>query len=346
MFAVAKMQPAPGVDIVEVDTPKIKPGHVKVEILGGSICGTDLHIHQWDAFSQSRIHPPRIIGHEFCGEIIEVGEGVDPSRIGEFISSESHIVCGTCRQCQMGQGHVCANTRLLGIDVDGGFGGWAVMPAQNARTTPRVVPHEVASMLDALGNAVHTVADGPVAGQTLLITGMGPIGLFSIAVAKAWGAEKVIVTEVRPYRKQLAEKLGADVIIDPTQEDADAVLSRIAPDGVDGSLEMSGHESALPLAIRHTRPGGRISLLGLYPKSVQQIELNAMIMRGLKVNGIIGRKIWETWDQMIDLLQNKNLDVSAVVTHKMDFRDVNHAMEILERGEAGKVVLDFSSARN
>ena len=344
VFAIAKTHPAPGVAVIEAKEPSILPGHVKVRVKSGSVCGTDLHIYHWDAFSSGRIKPPRIIGHEFCGEIIEVGDGISPARIGEFISSESHIVCGHCPQCLSGQGHVCVNTRILGIDVDGGFGGYAVIPANNARVTPRVVPEDVASMLDALGNAVHTVMAGPVENGTILITGMGPIGLFAVAVCRALGAHKIITTEVRPYRKQLAEQLGADVVLDPTLHDMAVEMRAHAPHGVDATLEMSGHPSALPLAIKHTRPGGRISLLGLYEDARQTIELNDLIMKGIDLQGIVGRRLWETWDQMIWLLTEKNLDVTPVVTHRMPFREVQTAMETLERGEAGKIVLDFSDA--
>lgn len=344
MIAIAKTRPGPGIEVIRATEPTIAPGAVKVRVRSGSVCGTDLHIYKWDAFSASRIHPPRIIGHEFCGEIVEVGEGVNPARVGEFISSESHVVCGECLQCRSGQAHVCVNTRILGIDIDGGFGGYAVIPAENARPTPRAVPHEVASMLDALGNAVHTVMAGPVDGATVLITGMGPIGLFAVAICKTLGAEKVIVTEVRPYRTQLAEQLGADVILDPTQEDASAALRRLAPLGVDATLEMSGHPSALPLAIDHTRPGGRVSLLGLYQDAQQTLSLNTLVMKGLEVQGIVGRKLWQTWDQMIWLLTEKGLDVTPVVTHQMPFTQADEAMQILERGEAGKIVLSFEDA--
>lgn len=345
MRAIAKLRPAPGVDIIETPEPFLRPGHVKLKILGASVCGTDLHIYNWDSFSAQRIHPPRIIGHEFCGEILEVGEGVDSSRIGEFVSSESHVVCGTCPRCLAGEGHICLNTKILGIDIEGGFGGYAVIPSENARPTPKNVPHDIASMLDALGNAVHTVMDGPVEGQTVLITGLGPIGLFAVAICKALGAAKVIGTEVKPFRKQIAESLGIDTILDPTQEDVSAALSKIAPGGVDAVLEMSGHPSALPLSIQHTRPGGRVSLLGLYGEATQPIPMNDLVMRGLRFQGIVGRRIWETWDQMTWLLTEKNLDVSQVVTHRMPFTDIDECMHVLSEGKAGKIVLDFTDAR-
>lgn len=346
--AISKTSPAPGVDVVEVSEPAVRPGHVKIRVRSGSVCGTDLHIYRWDAFAANRIHPPRIIGHEFCGDIIEVGEGVSPDRVGQFVSSESHVVCGHCLQCRTGNAHVCANTVLLGIDVDGGFARYAVIPESNAHLTPSSVPHEVASMLDALGNAVHTVMDGAtnrsLEGQTVLITGLGPIGLFSVAIAKTLGAKKVIATEIKTLRKNLGAELGADHILDPTQEDVAAKLHHIAPEGVDFTLEMSGHPSALPIALEHTRPGGHVSLLGLFHDQVQPVEMNKLVMKGLKIHGIIGRRLPDTWDQMIWLLDERKLNVLPVVTDQMDFSEVHQAMEKLEAGQAGKVVLDFTNA--
>lgn len=320
-----------------------------MRVRSGSICGTDLHIFEWGDFAAGRMHPPVVIGHEFCGEIIEVGEGVPSSRVGEFVSSESHIVCGTCPQCRAGNGHVCINTQLLGIDVDGGFAPYAVIPADNAHRTPSNVPHEVASMLDALGNGVHTVMDaaGPsrsLVGQTVLVTGLGPIGLFAVAIAKALGADKIIATEIRPLRKDLGVQLGADVILDPSQEDLDAALSRLVPTGVDASFEMSGHPSGLHAAIAHTVPGGHVSLLGLYHDRTQNIDINAVVMKGLKIHGIIGRRLPETWDQMEWLLAEKQLNVLPVVTDRVHFTEFEDAMHRLQRGEAGKIVLDFSDA--
>ncbi len=344
MLAISKTRPAPGLELVEVDQPTVRGGHVKIKVATGSVCGTDLHIYQWDAFSSSRIHPPRIIGHEFCGEIIEVGEGVATSRIGQFVASESHIVCGRCKQCLGGNAHVCINTQILGIDVDGGFARYAVIPQENARPVPRSVPIEVASMLDALGNAVHTACAGPLSGQTVLITGLGPIGLFAVAIAKTLGAAKIVATEVRELRKDIGIQVGADVILDPTTEDVSSRLSQLFPQGVDVTLEMSGHSSALSLAIEHTRPGGRVSLLGLYPEAMQSIPMNHVVMKGLQLQGIVGRQLWGTWDTMIDLLENKNLQIGPIITHKMAFQEVEEAMQILQEGKAGKVVLDFTTS--
>jgi threonine 3-dehydrogenase len=273
--------------------------------------------------------------------VVEVGEGVTTHNVGDFVSSESHIVDPDDPDYLRGDGHIARTTRLLGVDVDGGFAPYAVIPVLNARLTPDVVPRSVASMQDALGNAVHTVMDGPVEGRKILITGMGPIGLFAVAICKCLGAEKVYATEVSPYRIALAEKLGADVILNPAKEDVSCALSKLEPEGVDGTLEMSGRASALALALDHTRPGGRLSLLGLYSDAEIGVDLNRLIFKGLQVHGIIGRRMWETWDQMTWLLAEKGLDVTPVVTHEMPFTEFKTAFETLKRGEAGKIVLTF-----
>lgn len=342
MKAIAKTRPEPGLEIIEVDEPQIRPGCVKIRVERGSVCGTDLHIYDWDAWSSNRIVPPRIIGHEFCGTVTEVGAGVDTHKVGDFVSSESHIVDADDPDYLRGDGHIAQSTRLLGVDVDGGFAPFAVIPAMNARHTPDVVPKGIASMQDALGNAVHTVMDGPVEGQTILITGMGPIGLFAVAICKCLGASKVYATEVSEFRTGLALKLGADRVFNPRKEDVAGQLCQLEPRGVDATLEMSGRRSSLDLAVEHTRPGGRVSLLGLYPEAEIGIDLNRLIFKGLKVHGIIGRKLWETWDQMTWLLAEKGLDVSPVLTHEMPFENIDEAMQTLKKGEAGKIVLSFS----
>jgi threonine 3-dehydrogenase len=339
--AIAKVRPAPGVEIVEAEEPQVRPGAVKLKLDAASVCGTDLHIYNWDAWSASRILPPRIIGHEFCGTIVEVGAGVTDRQVGDFVSSESHIICGRCVQCLADQGHVCVNTRILGVDVDGGFAEYAVIPAQNARPTSRSIPKELASFQDALGNAVHTVMAGPVEGRSVLITGMGPIGLFAVSICKALGAKRVVGTEISAYRIDLAHQVGIDQVINPRECDAHRELASLEPGGFDATLEMSGHPSSLDLAIRHTRPGGRVSLLGVFPEACQQLNLNEAIFKGLDIQCIVGRKLWETWDQMADLLNSQKLNLAPVVTHQMHFTEFKDAMELMKAGQAGKVVFLF-----
>ncbi|AIE86542.1 putative L-threonine 3-dehydrogenase [Fimbriimonas ginsengisoli Gsoil 348] len=318
-------------------------GQVKIKLEAASVCGTDLHIYNWDAWASSRIKPPTIIGHEFCGTIVEVGEGVLDRAVGDFVSSESHIVCGHCKQCLNGQGHVCVNTKILGVDVDGGFAEYAVIPSQNARPTNRSVPREIAAFQDALGNAVHTAMAGPLKDQVVLITGMGPIGLFAVSVCKAAGAAKVITTEISPYRIDLAHKVGADLVLSPKDGDLCSRIEKEAPGGVDATLEMSGHPSSLELAVQCTRPGGRISLLGLYGNSMQTVDINALIFKGIDLQGIVGRRIWQTWDQMGELLEGGKLNLRPVITHQMHYTEFQRAMELMKAGQAGKVVFTFES---
>ena len=341
MRAIAKVRPEPGVEIVDAEEPDTGPGEVKIKLEAASVCGTDLHIYSWDPWAANRIHPPRIIGHEFCGTIVEVGEGVEGRHVGQFVASESHIVCGHCRQCRNGQAHVCVNTRILGVDVDGGFAEYVSIPANNARPTDPAIPREVAAFQDALGNAVHTVMDGPVKDQTILITGMGPIGLFAATICKALGAAKVIATEVSPYRIGLAHHVGVDLVLSPTDGDIAATLEKEAPGGVDATLEMSGHPSSLALAIEATRHGGRLSLLGVYGNALQTIDVNAAIFKGLRIQGIVGRRLWETWDQMHELLLSQKLNLAPVVTHQMHYTEFQKAMELMKKGQAGKVVFCF-----
>ena len=341
MKAIAKVRPEPGVEIIDAPEPQIQPGMVKIKLEAASVCGTDLHIYSWDPWSASRIKPPRIIGHEFCGTIVEVGEGVDDRKVGDFVSSESHIVCGKCRQCLSGQGHVCVNTRILGVDVDGGFANFVVIPKDNARPTDRSVPVKIAAFQDALGNAVHTVMGGPIEGQRILITGMGPIGLFSVTICKALGAEQVVATEISPYRIDLARKVGVDAVLNPKETDVPKALAELAPGGFDATLEMSGHPSQLALAIEHTRPGGRISMLGVFKENVQPVDINRVIFKGIDLQGIAGRRLWQTWDQMAELHRGGKLNLDPVITHVMHYTEFQKAMELMQAGEAGKVVFTF-----
>jgi threonine 3-dehydrogenase len=340
--AIVKARPGPGVELVDVQEQELKPGHVKVRVHYGSVCGTDLHIVEWDAWAAGRIKPPRIIGHEFSGVIEAVADDVISLKPGDEIASESHIVCGACTQCLEGNAHVCVNTEILGVDVDGGFRPYAVIPAQVAVPTQGKIPLDWACVQDPLGNAVHTALAGPVDGRDILITGMGPIGLFAVGVCKAAGARSVAVTEVSPYRLELAEAMGADLIVNPQKENAKEVIAHRYPGGLDATLEMSGHTSALALAIEATRPGGRISLLGVFPDQSVSVRLNDAIFKGIQIQGIVGRRLWETWDQMRELLSGGKLDISPVITHRFAFTEFNEAIDKIRAGETGKVVFSFA----
>lgn len=341
MKAIAKTQAAPGIALIDTPEPELRPGCVKVRVERASVCGTDLHIYKWDEWSAGRIKPPRIIGHEFCGTILEVADDVTDRKAGDFFATESHIVDPSDPYLLRGDGHVAPSTSILGVDVDGGFAPMAVIPAANARPVSPSIPRSIASMMDAIGNAVHTVMDGPVEGGTFLVTGLGPIGLFALPMLRALGAKAVYATEVSAYRIALGESLGPDAIFNPMDGPVGERLKEAVPQGFDGVLEMSGHPSSLDLAIEVTRPGARISLLGVYSDSLHPIAMNQIIFKGLKVHGIVGRRLWETWEQMEDLLVNKGVDLTPIVTHEMPFTDIEDAFALLQKGEAGKVVLTF-----
>lgn len=341
MRAIAKTRPAPGVEIIEADEPVLRPGTVKIKLEAASVCGTDLHIYSWDPWAAGRIKPTRIIGHEFCGTIVEVASDVTDRKEGDFVASESHIVCGQCKQCVEGNAHVCVNTQILGVDVDGGFAEYAVVPSANARPTDRSVPAHIACFQDALGNAVHTVCDGPVQGLRILVTGMGPIGAFAVNICKALGAAQVVATEVSPFRADIAKKVGADIVLDPRDPKFQDSLAELAKDGFDAHLEMSGHPSQLALGPKFVRPGGRMSVLGVFAENMQTVDINAIVFKGIKLQGIVGRKLWETWDTMGTILSSGKLNLEPIITHQMHYTKFAEAMELMKKGEAGKVVFTF-----
>ncbi|OYT71748.1 MAG: L-threonine 3-dehydrogenase [Armatimonadetes bacterium JP3_11] len=343
MKAICKTQPGVGLAVRDVPEPSLGRREVLVRVTRSSICGTDLHIYQWDAWASGRLKPPVIVGHEFCGVVVAVGDEVEHVQVGEFVAAESHIVCGHCKLCRLGQAHVCLNTRILGVDVDGGFAPYVAIPAMNACKTDPALPPEVATVQEPLGNAVHTVAAADVRGATVLITGCGAIGLFSIAVAKALGATRVIATEVRPYRAELATRMGADAVLNPTTDDVLGYVRRISDGlGVDVALEMSGHPASIELITQAIRPGGEVSLLGLFSQPVK-LDLNALIFKGVAVHAIVGRRLFQTWEVMQSLLLSGQLDVRPAITHVLPWHDYEHAFELMASGQSGKIVLNWEA---
>ena len=271
MKAIAKVKAGPGAQIIDVPEPQItRPDQVKVRVLATSICGTDYHIYSWDRWSAGRVKPPRIMGHEFAGEIVEVGTDVTSLKVGDYVSGESHWTCGHCKQCLLNERHVCANTKILGVDVDGCFAPYVVVPQGSAWKNDRSVPPYLACIQDPLGNAVHTTLAGEVIGRSVAILGCGPIGIFAVGVARAAGATDVIATDTKPYRLDLAKQLGADLTVDVTQNDLERVITeRTNGEGVDVVLEMSGAPSAIRQAMRIARRGARVSLLGIPAQPVE-----------------------------------------------------------------------------
>jgi len=340
MKAIVKVAAGSGAEIREVPVPATGRGEVLLRVLRAGVCGTDLHIWNWDRWSESRVKPPVTLGHEFVGEVVELGEDVHNVQLGDFVSCESHVVCGTCLACRTGSGHVCENTRILGVDINGGFAEFVAVPAVNAWHIPAGVPLEVAAVMEPCGNAVHTAFAGPLSGCNIAVTGCGPIGLFAIGVARAAGAARVFATDVSPYRLDLARQMHADAVIDVSREDMVArSLELTGGRGLDGVLEMSGNPKAVRDGLAALRMGGRMSMLGL-PTEPFELDWNRLVIfKGITLHGIIGRRMYDTWYQLDQLLGSGRLDLRPAITHVMEMARFDEAIALLREGRAGKVVL-------
>jgi threonine 3-dehydrogenase len=340
MKALRKMQAAKGLQMDTMVVPSIGPTDVLVRVKTASICGTDLHIYGWDRWSQGRIKPPLTLGHEFCGIVERVGDEVTAVRAGDFVSAEMHVNCGHCHQCRVGEAHICQNLRIIGIDQDGAFAEFVKIPAPNIWKLDPAIPEHYGAILDPLGNAVHTVLAGPIAGQTVLVTGCGPIGLMSIAVAKACGASKVFATETNEQRRLMAKKMGADLVLNPATENAvAAILAETGGTGVDALLEMSGNPTAIQQGFKALRAGGRASLLGIPTENVPLDLVNDVIFKGATVQGIYGRRMYETWVQMTALLKAGKLNLEPLFWERTSLDKFENAFSLLQGGLAGKVLL-------
>ncbi len=340
MKALRKMRASRGLQMDTVAVPLIGPTDVLVRVKTASICGTDLHIYGWDRWSQGRIKPPVTLGHEFCGTVERVGDEVRAVKPGDFVSAEMHVNCGHCHQCRLGEAHICQNLRIIGIDQDGAFAEFVKIPASNIWKLDAAIPEHYGAILDPLGNAVHTVLAGPIAGQTVLVTGCGPIGLMSIAVAKACGSSTVFATETNEKRRAMARKMGADVVLNPAAEDAVAkILVETSGTGVDALLEMSGNPTAIQQGFKSLRAGGRASLLGIPTESVPLDLVNDVIFKGATVQGIYGRRMYETWVQMTALLQAGRLNLEPLFGERASLDKFENAFTLLQGGLAGKILL-------
>jgi threonine 3-dehydrogenase len=340
MKAVVKAAPGPGAEVRDVPVPTCGPRELLLRVKRAGVCGTDLHIVEWDRWSQGRLKPPVTLGHEFVGDVIERGAGVTQFELGDRVSCESHIVCQHCVACRTGHAHVCENTRILGVDVNGGFAEMVVVPAVNAWKAPANIPIEVAAVMEPLGNAVHTAFAGSLSGCNIAVTGCGPIGLFAIGVARAAGAARVFASDVAPYRLEVARRMQADAVIDVSRESfVDRVRQLTGGQGLDGVLEMSGNPQAMRDGLAALRNGGRLSLLGL-PKEPFELDWNRLVIfKGITLHGIIGRRMYETWYQMDNLLGSGRLDIRPAITHVMPMQEFDAAIALLRSGKAGKVVL-------
>ena len=339
------MAPEAGAELVEIDVPAPGPGEVLIQVEAASICGTDLHIYQWDPWAAGRIkHLPMTFGHEVAGRIASLGPEVHHVRQGVFVSAEGHVFCGFCPPCRSGRAHICENLRILGVDFDGGFADYVVIPERNAWEVDRRIPPEVASIHDPFGNAVHTAFSGDGAtelvGATVVVLGCGPIGLFAVGVARAAGAKQVIAVEPNEYRQALAKQMGADAVVDPTKEDPVAtVLAATEGHGAEVVLEMSGVPAVIDQGTRMLAPGGRMSLLGLPPGPVSLNLTDQVIFKEARLIGVTGRELFRTWQQMTTLLATGMVDVGPVITHRFALTEFEEAFEVMSSGRSGKVIL-------
>jgi threonine 3-dehydrogenase len=340
MKALRKTGAGRGLSFENAPVPAIGAADVLVRVKTASICGTDLHIYGWDRWSQGRIKPPVTLGHEFCGVVERVGEEVTAVKNGDFVSAEMHVNCGHCHQCRLGEAHICQNLRIIGIDQDGAFAEFVKIPASNIWKLDPAIPEHYGAILDPLGNAVHTVLAGPIAGQTVLVTGCGPIGLMSIAVAKACGSSTVFATETNENRRAMAKKMGADVVLNPAAEDAVArIVAETNGTGVDTLLEMSGNPTAIQQGFKALRAGGRASLLGIPTENVPLDLVNDVIFKGATVQGIYGRRMYGTWVQMTALLKAGRLNLEPLFGEREPLEKFENAFAKLQGGLAGKILL-------
>ena len=341
MKALVKKYPQKGLWLEDVEEPKCLANDVKIKIHKTAICGTDLHIYNWDEWSQQTIVPPLVIGHEYVGEIVEMGANVENYKIGDLVSGEGHIVCGKCRNCLSGNGHLCKDTIGVGVNRDGAFAEYLVIPQQNVRKCENGISEEMYAIFDPFGNAVHTALSYDLVGEDVLITGAGPIGIMAGAVCKFVGARSVVITDVKDERLELAKKLGIKYTVNTSKESLENIMHEIGiKEGFDVGLEMSGSEIALNTMIDSMIHGGRIALLGILKKDAH-VDWSKIIFNGLKLKGIYGREMYETWYKMSAMLQG-GLDISNIITHRFSIDDYEKGFEAMNSGKSGKVILDWT----
>lgn len=341
MDALVKKYKEPGLWLEQVDVPTPKEGEVLVKIHKTAICGTDVHIYEWNKWAQDTIPVPMTIGHEFVGEIVELGEDVHDLKIGDLVSGEGHIVCGKCRNCLAGRRHLCKDTKGVGVNRSGIFSEYVALPATNIWLCDNSISEEIFSIFDPFGNAVHTALSFDLLGEDVLITGAGPIGMMAAAVAKHSGARHVVVTDLNDYRLNLAKEMGATRTVNSRHEDLTEVMKDLKmKEGFDVGLEMSGNDKALNQMIDNMTHGGKIAMLGIQgPDTV--IDWNKVVFSGLQIKGIYGREMYETWYKMTAMLQS-GLDISKVITHRYHYTEFEKGFEAMISGQSGKVILDWT----
>lgn len=340
MKTISKLSPQPGAQLSTKPVPTIQDDEILVKVLAASICGTDVHIYDYNEWAQSRIKIPQVMGHELAGQVVKLGKNVTSVKLGDIVSAETHIICGTCEFCLNGQGHICQNTSILGVDRDGAFAEYIAIPAKNAWiNNPKIDPAYLC-VQEPLGNAIHTVTSGEVKGKTVAIVGVGPIGLMAVNVAKALGAKLVVAVDVNAYRLDLSKTLGANLALNAMTDDVtNIILNATNGYGVDVVCEMSGAPKALHQAFTYLKKGGRLSILGLPDKPMTIDVANEIVFKGITIHGITGRRIMETWQQGKALIDAHLLDLDKIVTHILPFEDYEKGFELMHSGNCGKVVL-------
>jgi len=341
MKALVKSRPEVGIWMEEQPVPEIGPNDLLIEITKTAICGTDIHIYNWDEWSQRTIPVPMTVGHEFVGRVAQVGTHAGGFKIGDRVSGEGHITCGYCRNCRAGKRHLCRNTVGVGVNRPGAFAQYLAIPAVNAFKLPDSISDDVAAFLDPLGNATHTALSFDLVGEDVLITGAGPIGVMAIAIAKHVGARHVVITDVNPYRLDLAKKMGATRAVDVRTENLKDVQKQLGmTEGFDVGLEMSGNGAAFRDMLANMNHGGRVAILGIPPAEVA-IDWNQVIFKGLVLKGVYGREMFETWYKMVSMLQS-GLDVSPIITHRFPIDAFQDGFDAMRSGQSGKVILDWA----
>ena len=340
MKALVKHTPEKGIWMEDVDVPQCGVNDVKIKITHTAICGTDMHIYEWDEWAQKNLDLPLTVGHEFCGLIEEIGSAVTQYKVGDRVSGEGHITCKYCRNCRAGKQHLCHKTIGIGIHRDGAFAEYLVIPESNVWPIHNDIPSEIASFFDPFGNAVHTALTYNLTGEDVLISGAGPIGIIAAAICKFSGSRNIVITDINEYRLELALKLGATKAVNPEKESLKSVYNELGINhGFDVGLEMSGNSEAFNQMINNMYNGGNIALLGLLPNSTK-INWDDVIFKGLNIKGIYGREMYDTWYKMTQMIRS-GLSISSVLTHRYKIDDFDKAFEILKSGNCGKVILEW-----
>ena len=340
MKSLAKLYDKPGIWLNDAPMPIFGPNDLLIKIRKTAICGTDMHIYNWDTWSQNTIPVPMIVGHEYVGEVVDMGSEAKGFSKGDRVSGEGHITCGHCRNCRAGRRHLCRNTEGVGVNRQGAFAEYLVIPAFNAFKIPDNISDELAAIFDPFGNAVHTALSFDLVGEDVLITGAGPIGIMAVAVAKHVGARHVVITDINPYRLALAEKMGATRAVDVSQTCLQDVMNELGmTEGFDVGLEMSGVPVAFSDMLAKMNHGGKIAMLGIPPENVS-IDWDQVIFKGLTIKGIYGREMFETWYKMASLIQS-GLDLEPIITHQMSVDQFADGFEIMSSGKSGKVILTW-----